>query len=40
LGHPQSGGRPAEVQFFGDSGEVDELADLQSFHTRTVSLRT
>lgn len=40
LGHPQPGGRPTEVQFFGDSGEVDELADLQSFHTRTVSPRT
>lgn len=40
LGHPQPGGRPAEVQLFGDSGEVDELADLQSFHTRTVSLGT
>lgn len=40
LGHPQPGGRTAEVQFFGDRGEVDEFSDLESFHTRTVSPRT
>ncbi|GAB2512059.1 hypothetical protein GCM10027267_05500 [Paramicrobacterium agarici] len=40
LRHPEPGGRPTEVEFFGDSGEVDELANLQSFHTPTVSLRT